>query len=236
MVCFNLLCFVETIINFFCLDPSFACGITSSREGYIFTGSSSGNITVLHVPSSDGERISFHSTIPTNDFPILSMASSPSVLACGNDNGDIFGFELTRGTEFERICKFGGSGYPCTSLCMIYDNVFAGYSLGNIKVFNVASRELTIEVCQLITSMALFSIFPQVTAHARAIYGLCAHPSLPIVASCSEDQHLHVWSAGTILFCNGYLRIMLIALRCHGFIKHSYCQESSINWCCFHAW
>jgi len=160
-------------------DPAFACGITSTgEEGFIFTGSSNGNITAIQLARS-GDGFNFHSTLTTSNCPIMALAASPEIIASGNDNGDIFGFSATSGTKFARKCKFNGSGSPCTTICALNSTIYAGFSLGIIRVYNVERSELTIEV----------------TAHARCIYGLALHPSMPIIASCSEDQHLHFWSA-----------------------------------------
>ena len=128
-------------------DPAFACGITSvSEEGVIFTGTSNGNITAILVPTASGEAISFHSTLATSDFPVLCLGASSEVIAAGNDNGDVFGFSSAAGTKFDRKCKFNGSGYPCTAVCVREDTVFAAFSLGNIRVYNTSQNELKIEV------------------------------------------------------------------------------------------
>lgn len=34
----------------------------------------------------------------------------------------------------------------------------------------------------------------EITAHVRSINGLSLHPDRNVVASCGEDQYLHVWS------------------------------------------
>lgn len=161
------------------IDPPYACGVASnSTDRFVFTGTSNGNITAILVPSSaSGRDATFHSTLPTSDFPIFCLASSYEIIAAGNDNGDVFAFSNI-GTDFAPKSTFNGSGYPCTSICAQGYNVFAAFSLGNIRVYDTSRDELKIEV----------------TAHARNIYGLCVHPTLPILASCSEDQRLHVWS------------------------------------------
>jgi len=170
-------------------DVAFACGIASSSDGFIFTGTSSGTITVIHVPSGSGEGISFHSALPSSDFPVLALGASASVLACGNDNGDIFGFHPNAEADFARKCKFAGSGYPCTSIVVRDATIIAGFSLGNIRMYSATHNEMTLEV----------------TAHARAIYGLCLHPSLPLLASCGEDQHLHVWTLDNFDLLSGHI-------------------------------
>ena len=143
------------------VDPAYACGVGSnSDEGFIFTGTSSGNITVLQVPPlGSGRDISFHSTIQTSDFPIFSLASSTELIATGNDNGDVFAFSASGGTEFARKCKFPGSGSPCTGIATQHNMVFAAFSLGNIKVYNTSRNELSMEVRITLFFVKLFFWF-----------------------------------------------------------------------------
>ena len=132
------------------LDPAFACGITSNNnEGFVFTGASNGNITVIEMSpsgSGGGDGISFHSTLTTGNFPILCLGSSAEVIAGGNDNGDVFGFSALSGTKFSRKCKFNGMGSPCTAICVQSTTIFAAFSLGSIRVYNSELSEMTIEV------------------------------------------------------------------------------------------
>lgn len=128
-------------------EPAHACGIASNNEeGFVFTGTSTGNITVIQVPSGGGDNISFHSALPTNDFPICCLDSSSEIIASGNDNGDIFAFSAYSGQDFARKCKFNGSGYPCTSIGVQGCQIFSAFSLGNIRVYNTVENEIKIEV------------------------------------------------------------------------------------------
>ena len=132
---------------------------------------------VINVPSRGGEGICFFDSLDTKrDCPISTLASSSSCLAAGNENGDVYLFDQNAG--FERICKFTGSGFPCTALCIKEDIVLAAYSSGHIRLFRSSLQELAVEV----------------TAHVRTITGLSIHPTLYMAASVSEDQHMHIWT------------------------------------------
>jgi len=155
----------------------FCRGITGTGSGYICTGTSSGSVVVINVPARGGEGISFFDNLETKrDCPISTLASSSSVLAAGNDDGDVYIFDTSAGFECTR--KFMGSGFPCTSLCVKADLVIAAYSTGHIRLYRTALKEIAAEV----------------TAHARTITGLCIHPTLYMAVSVSEDQHMHVWT------------------------------------------
>jgi WD40 repeat protein len=158
-------------------DFYFARGIAATENGYICTGTSGGNLIVISVPSRGGEGITFFDSLETKDSPISALCASIALVACGNDNGDIFCFDPN--TAFERTCRFSGSGFPCTALCSKEDTIMAAYSSGNIRIYRTGSvQELSVEI----------------SAHARCITGLSLHPTLFIAASCGEDQHVHVWS------------------------------------------
>jgi hypothetical protein len=142
-------------------EPAFACGIAcNEEEGYIFTGTSNGNITVIQVPSNSGEGINFDCTLSTSDYPVMALGSSTEIIAAGNDNGDVFGFSASSGTKFSRQCKFNGTGSPCTVVCVQNTTIYAAFSLGSIRVYNSVSSEMTIEVCE----------FPMFTVYVLFVY------------------------------------------------------------------
>jgi WD repeat-containing protein 54 len=131
---------------------------------------------VLNIPSRGGEGITFFDSLETKDCPISSLASSEALVASGNDNGDIYCFDPNE--SFVMQCSFDGSGFPCTTLAAKEDTIVAGFSSGHIRVYNFFQKQQIVEVA----------------AHARTITGMSMHPDLFLVASCSEDQHMHVWS------------------------------------------
>lgn len=157
-------------------ESYFSRGIAGTSNGYICTGTSGGTVVLLNIPSRGGEGISFFDSLETRDCPILSLASSEILIAAGNDNGDIYCFDPNE--SFLKQCMFHGVGFPCTAIAGKEDTIVAGFSSGHIRVYNFFQKQQLVEV----------------TAHARAITGISMHPDLYLAASCSEDQHMHVWS------------------------------------------
>lgn len=158
------------------LETHFSKGITATDNSFICTGTSSGNVVVINVPSRGGEGISFFDSLETKESPISSLGSSIALVACGNDNGDIFGFDPN--SAFERVCRFSGIGFPCTSVAVKDDYIFASFMNGKIRLFRPSVQELSIEI----------------SAHSRNINAITVHPTQYLAASVSDDQILHVWT------------------------------------------
>lgn len=169
---YGMLCLIGVVSG----DGEFMRGIAGIPDGFIAIGTSAGAVHVLGVPVRSGEEISLLDTLLTKEHPISSMAATSRALVSGNDNGDIFVFDPAGG--FEMISRFAGNGVPVTSLCTRDDAVIAAYASGHMRVYRMSANEMSIEI----------------TAHTRSITALTLHPELQLVASCSEDQHLHVWS------------------------------------------
>ena len=131
---------------------------------------------VVNVPHRGGEGITFFDSLDTKDSPISCLATSNVLLACGNDNGDIYCFDPNE--AFLQQCTFEGTGYPCTAIAAKEDVIVAGYSSGHIRVFRFFQREQIVELA----------------AHARMVTALCMHSDLFLAVSCSDDQYMHVWS------------------------------------------
>lgn len=150
-------------------------GITYLDYGFICVGNSSGNVTVVKV-NSKNENIQFFDNIETKPIPISCLGSSGRLVVAGNDYGDVFGFD--HHANFEKVCKFNGRGFPCTSIVTREDVVIAAFTTGHIRIYRASINELAIEI----------------TAHGRCINGLALHPALDVVASVGEDQNMNVWS------------------------------------------
>jgi WD40 repeat protein len=157
----------------------FSRGIASFDHGVLCVGNSQGLISIFRVPTRDGEGIEFEDSVETKSIPISALASSTRLLAAGNENGDIFGYNPH--SQFSKVCKCPGNGYPCTSIVTREDSIIAAFSSGHIRTYRASLGEIAIELA----------------AHARAIYGLALHPSLDILASCGEDQYMNVWTVPT---------------------------------------
>ena len=150
-------------------------GVTDINKGYVCVGSSTGNILILRTPSPDGEGIELQHTLDACRSPITALAASDDILVGGNESGEVIAFDIHN--AFEIRCKFPGSRFPCTSLCIRDDTVMASYSTGHIRVFNATSCEMTIEIA----------------AHLRNVTALALHPSMDLLASVGEDQFLLIW-------------------------------------------
>jgi WD40 repeat protein len=61
----------------------------------------------------------------------------------------------------------------------------ASFASGHLQVYRLEINELL--MC--------------IAAHTRAITQICLHPSQPLVAVCSEDQHISVWSVPDLGSC-----------------------------------
>jgi WD40 repeat protein len=155
-------------------------GIGSSRE-HISIGTSFGSLLVFSTTRStsakDDGPINLLECLSTSKYPISSVTSSSSLLACGNDNGDVFAFNPNAG--FELMYRYAGPGYSCTTICQYMDVIYAGYYSGHIRIFRPHIQEMTIEI----------------VSNVRPISGIIVNPGLGVIASCSEDQFVRVWSA-----------------------------------------
>jgi WD40 repeat protein len=154
------------------------CGIAGIDSGYICVGSSVGTIAVIHCGGGDdSDTFSMHKLLGTRqEKAIFAAGGSASLLACGNDFGDVHLYNAK--SNFEQLCEFRGFGYPCTSIVLNDDAVVCAYSSGHIRIFRTDSLEMAIEV----------------TAHIRCINALALHPELRLFASCGEDQFVNVWA------------------------------------------
>jgi WD40 repeat protein len=73
-----------------------------------------------------------------------------------------------------------------TSLAIGYGFLAAGYASGHIRLFNLESKTLAVEI----------------TAHSRAINAIDLHPTLPLVKPFSYEQSFQLlW----LIRCSSYL-------------------------------
>lgn len=160
------------------LETHYMCGIAGLESGYICVGSSVGTIAVIRCdPSAGDQGFSMVKPLTTRQGKaIFATGGSSSMVACGNDFGDVYLFDAK--TDFEQLCEFRGFGHPCTSVVMNESVVVCAYASGYIRMFRSDALEMAIEV----------------TAHMRSINALALHPELRLFASCGEDQYIHVWA------------------------------------------
>ncbi|RYH00640.1 hypothetical protein EON65_48970 [archaeon] len=157
-------------------DSRYMRGVTG-QDNFLCVGCSTGTITVFDC-SGDLTRGNYpllHS-LETLNHSVYALNSSPSLLAAGDDYGNIFVYRIE--SAFERAFTIRGAGQPCTCLFNTEFVVFAGFSTGHIRVYRTDTTELAIEIA----------------AHVRLVSGLSYNEELQLAASCSPDQVVHVWS------------------------------------------
>jgi len=173
---------LNSLLGFESQDSIFMRGIACMREHFAI-GCSTGNVLVFAI--REGGNYPIVHNIDTSQGAISAVASTSTVLVAANDSGKIFGFSPKE--AFMETFSFPGYGLPCTSLAMHDPSssvdssqghalLLAGYASGHIRGFRVDIRELAFEI----------------TAHSRAVTALTL--SAWELASCSQDQYLHVWA------------------------------------------
>lgn len=148
-------------------------------SAYIAVGTSFGSILVFTTMDTGAKgEISFSvaENLVSAASSVHCVSASPSLLCCGNDNGDIFVYNMLQGNSL--IFQHSGKGQPCTSICHQNDIVYAAYHSGHIRIFRPHIYEMSVEI----------------SAHIRSISALIINPTLNILVSCAEDQYVHVWS------------------------------------------
>jgi WD40 repeat protein len=159
-------------------DSSFVNGIAS--DGHHFSvGASSGKILVFDCSSglSGGTfPISQRLESESSSIPISAISCSPNLIAAGNDFGSIFAYRPLDG--YSCSGRFKGTGSPCTALAQSDRLIMAGFSSGHVRIYRADINELTVEI----------------SAHARAITAMDYQDSTELLATCSVDQQIFVWS------------------------------------------
>jgi WD40 repeat protein len=164
---------LNSILGFEGEEEKFVRGVAALRD-FFCVGCSTGNILVFSC--KEGGNFPLLHNLESEKIAMSSLASSPTLLVGANDNGKIFGYSGS--DAFEQTFTFPGYGSPCTSLCLRDSLLLAGYSTGHIRGFRTDIMELMFEI----------------TAHTRAVTALSLGPGGSELASCSQDQYLHVWA------------------------------------------
>jgi WD40 repeat protein len=161
--------------------------------GFIYVGSSNGACYVISSDDSEDKGMKLQNKIQCEQYPISSVASSGSLLAIGDENGNVHCFDPA--CAYEKCFEHKGCGFSCTSVVTSGNAVIAGFSSGHIRVFQVFSSFLnTHEKNELVFEIA---------AHIRSITGLSMHPYRNMIVSCSEDQYIQVWAIPNFLNSQG---------------------------------
>jgi len=173
---------LNSLLGFEGVEEKFVRGITAMRDSFA-VGCSTGNILIFS--SKDGGNFPLVHNLESEKAAITCLASSSSLLVGANDNGKVFGYVIN--DAFEQTLSFPGYGSPCTTLCMRESLLLAGYASGHIRAFRTDIVEIAFEI----------------TAHTRAVTGLSLNylnwgergvERGSELASCSQDQLLHVWA------------------------------------------
>jgi len=155
-------------------DSAYMHGISSSADS-ISVGTSTGAIIIIEYNANRKEFYE-RQKIATASCPITALAENKSYLASSNGDGDIFVFDAA--DQYRQLGHFKGTGSTATCLCLRGDILIAGYVTGHIRMFRADVAELAMEV----------------TAHIRMITGMDVHPNGNLFVTCSEDQHVQVWT------------------------------------------
>jgi WD40 repeat protein len=164
-------------------SEEFMQGIAGTMSGHVFVGTSRGNIEVFRQKDDYSDIIYEKKTYlggspgsPSEMIPVSAVAASSTTMVYGNECGDLVFFEIS--SDFERGFKLKGNGVCCTSIVIKSDVVAAGFSNGLIRFYRAQVQECIFEIA----------------AHSRAVYGLSLDKDANIMASCSEDQLVSIWS------------------------------------------
>jgi hypothetical protein len=157
-------------------EGDFLAGIASHESGWIYVGTSWGNICRFEVPGEDDDVI-MHAPIGpmcNASTPVCAAAASGDVLAYGNENGDVF-FH-TPGSDGLQIFKVLGRGAAVTAMVCREWAVATALSTGTINVYRADESERVLEI----------------HAHARIIHSLTLRDG--VMVSCGDDQIVSVWA------------------------------------------
>jgi hypothetical protein len=166
---------LNSILGFEGEEEKFVRGVATMKE-FLCVGCSTGNILVFSC--KDGANFPLLHNLESEKASISALSAASPLLAAANDNGKIFVY--SGADAFEQAFTLPGYGFPCTALCQRDSLLVAAYSTGHIRGFRTDITELTFEI----------------TAHTRAVTGLCLSAPTGVVelASVSQDQYLHVWA------------------------------------------
>ncbi|XP_077992745.1 WD repeat-containing protein 54-like [Glandiceps talaboti] len=152
----------------------FARGVTGAGEGFIVVGTAKGTLLVFAVPPR-GPNITMAETLTGHSYAISDLRNNGNELASADDSGAIIIWKA--GTPFSRLAKIPGSGSTCTAVCLFNDYVAGAYGSGHIRIFDVNSGNVQVEIC----------------AHAKWINAMDIAPSAGLLVSASEDSFVRVW-------------------------------------------
>ncbi|MBN3290923.1 WDR54 protein, partial [Polypterus senegalus] len=159
----------------------FARGIAAARGNFICVGTSSGSLLVFDVPSK-GTNITLSEVLEEHREPITDIASEVSSnkeyiadLVSTDDSGLLCVWKA--GEDFKLLNKIPAYGCTCSSVMLWTGIVVAGYSSGQIRLYDALSGVM----------------YAEVNAHARWIYALDIASDSGKLLSGAEDSLVRIW-------------------------------------------
>lgn len=149
-------------------------GIASTPK-HLFVGTGSGSVLVLSV---EPNQINLVKELKGHKGPVCALTlMNKSTLVSGDETGGVKCWSVE---SYEEQGEHKGDGYPITSLSGSAEFLGAGNACGHIKVFKQSKTKIL--------------LFADIAAHTRSISAVHMHPTLPLIASSSEDTYISVYS------------------------------------------
>ncbi|KAL1495672.1 hypothetical protein AB1Y20_016537 [Prymnesium parvum] len=156
------------------------CGVSRGGRRVLCAGTSDGAVCVLEG-EEEGWAEAYYEAAEGAVVELSAEARSDGALvAVADARGGVGVFRLSD-EAWERLGDFpSDEGATCTSVRLRDSRLFAAYSSGHIRLFEVGA-----DSCHLSCLIA---------AHTRWINALELHPTKPMFASAGEDCCVTVWS------------------------------------------
>jgi len=162
---------------------------------HLFIGTGSGEILMFSISLkkfSLTKKIQGHKEmisalectfIATNDEKEKEKEKEKEVtLVTADEAGTVIFWSVDQKEEgLTKIKEHTGEGYPCLSMCKGHGYIICSYSNGVIRLFDINSKKIKVEI----------------SAHTRSINAIDIHPTKPMVVAVSEDSHISLWTLPT---------------------------------------
>jgi len=157
-------------------------GIAHDGKSHLFFGSGSGDVLLFKLSAGKLNLLKKAPTSFSRAIWAVAYDASLSLLASGDEAGNIACFTIKPGSEdIERSWEAKGSGMPITSVAIGHDLLVTADTTGKIRAYSLEKKSLVLEIA----------------AHSRNINAIAIHPTKPMLACASEDCFLSVWTLPT---------------------------------------
>jgi len=151
----------------------FLRGIGHDGLSTLVVGSGAGEVLVFSLA---GKKLSLAKKLQAHAMPItdVDLNSKDALLAVSDELGGIslWDGKDSKDGSFSKLTEFKANGDPCWSLQLAQGFVIGAFASGHLRLYSLEKRALAVEIA----------------AHTRQITALAVHPTLPLVAACSEDS------------------------------------------------